>query len=992
MTTVNQGSANSGNSVIELIKTRWLNPRRKRFWAIVIVLLYTLLGFFAAPLIIKNTVVNLFKDDLGRVAQIGKVEVNPYVLSLRVLGFKASDTDDVKLLAFDEFFVNFQLSSLFNWAWTFSEIQLTGPYFYFERFETGDSRLDHLLVDFTKSFPPEADDEKGTEEEDGAPRLLIQNLSLNEGRVDVRDNVPATAVETKLSPINIAIQELNTLPDRHGQQSVTIRLPDDASLTWSGSLHLAPLDSEGELVLQGLHLDPAIAYLKAMFPLETFSAKLSSSFNYHLHLDGDDQLAVEIDDLAVELDGLLVSGLKPVTDFVEILKVSLAGGKLRYPEQSLHFSSLGIESPQITAWVNEDGSLSVMDLVPDGDDEPGSGDTGSESSAWQLGIDEFILENGKLGFTDRSVNPGAAVGITDLQVKLSEVSNKDDVLMPLDISGKLAQGGSYTLKGSVGLFPGFSMTATASTRDIPLVLGQPYVQQFAHIELKSGALDTDVELGIPVGQNITIGGSIQIPGLEVYDTLDDERLLGWDKLDIDHFDLNSDGLHISQLVFEQAFGQFVIHEDMTTNVAALLIEQAGGVDAGNGAEPMDIIIGGISVENSSMDFADFSLPLPFATHIANLDGTISTIATNSDTPANIRLEGQVDEYGLARIEGSMNMLDPISHTDVTVEFRNLLMSNLSPYTVQFAGREIDEGKLDLGLVYRIEEGQLHGANNVVISDLVLGEKVDHPDAASLPLGLAVGLLKDSDGVIKIDLPVEGDINDPEFKIGGVIWQAISGMIAKIVSAPFKLLGKLIGIESEDLGQFEFLAGRADLTPPELEKVVQLEQALQQRPELKVEISGVTDPNIDIPALKFIRLRNTANERLGEGLDERDENAMMLDVEIRALVEVMFAERFADIPPESIKPAYTAPPADDPEGKPVVDELAYATDLWNRLLESEVISDQDLSDLATARAAVIRTAFLASGQFDESRVVIAEPQEVESEDGEWVKLELKVASD
>jgi len=992
MKTNKQTSSDTGNSNIELIKSRWLNPRKKRFWTIVIVLLYTLLGFFAAPVIIQNAVVNLFKDDLGRVAQIEKVEVNPYVLSLRVLGFEVSDTDDVKLLAFDEFFVNFQLSSLFNWAWTFSEVRLAGPYFYFERFETGDSRIDHLLADFAKSFPAEADDEKDTEEEDGAPRLLIQNLSLKEGHVDVKDNVPETAVETKLSPINISIQELNTLPDRHGQQSVTIRLPQGASVTWSGSLHLAPLDSEGELILEGLHLDPAIAYLKAVLPLESFSARLSSRFKYHLRLNDDGQLGVDVNELEVELDGLLVSGLAPVTDFVDIPKISLKGGKLRYPEQSLHFSSLGIESPQITVWVNEDGSLSVMDLVPGDDAEPGSDDTAGGDATWQLGIDEFNLKNGELELTDKSINPVAAVGITDLQVKLSEISNKDGVLMPLDVSGKLAQGGDYKLNGSVGIFPEFSLSATASTRDIPLLLGQPYVQQFAHIKIESGVLDSDIEIALAGGQNTTIGGSVQVPGLEINDTLHAERLLGWNRFDIDHFDLNSEGLHISQMMFEQAFGRFVIHEDMTTNLATLVIEQTEDSDAGTKAEPMTIIIGGIRVEEAAMDFADFSLPLPFATHIANLDGTISTIATNSTAPANIKLEGKVDEYGLARIEGSMNMLDPINHTDVTVEFRNLLMSSLSPYTVQFAGREIDEGKLDLGLIYRMEEGQLHGENDVVMSDLVLGEKVDHPDAASLPLGLAVGLLKDADGVIKIDLPVEGDINDPEFKIGGVIWQALSGMITKIVSAPFRLLGKLIGIDSEDLGQFEFLAGRFDLTPPELEKVVQLEQALQMRPELAVGISGVTDPNIDIPALKLIRLRNVANERLGEGLDDRDESAMMLDVETRVLVEVMYAERFPDTPPEGLKMAHMTPPADEPEGKPVLDELAYATELWNRLLESEVISDQDLADLASARAEVIRAAFLASGQFDESRVVIAESREVESEDGEWVKLELAVASD
>jgi len=254
------------------------------------------------------------------------------------------------------------------------------------------------------------------------------------------------------------------------------------------------------------------------------------------------------------------------------------------------------------------------------------------------------------------------------------------------------------------------------------------------------------------------------------------------------------------------------------------------------------------------------------------------------------------------------------------------------------------------------------------------------------------LLKDADGVIKLNLAVGGDINSPEFAIGDVIWQAFSSVITKIISAPFRLLGNLIGIDSEDFGQFEFLAGRSDLTPPELEKIGQLEEALQQRPELKIEISGVSDADIDVAALKFFHLREIANERLEENIGDTNDSNMMLDVEIRATVEVLFTERFPDIPLESIRTQHTTPPADDSKDKPVVDELAYATDLWDRLLEAQVISDADLADLANARAEVIRNAFLASGQIDEGRIVIAAPKDVKSDDGEWVLLELGVVSD
>ena len=200
------------------------------------------------------------------------------------------------------------------------------------------------------------------------------------------------------------------------------------------------------------------------------------------------------------------------------------------------------------------------------------------------------------------------------------------------------------------------------------------------------------------------------------------------------------------------------------------------------------------------------------------------------------------------------------------------------------------------------------------------------------------------------------------------------------------------MESEDLGQFEFLAGRSDLTPPEMEKIAQLEQAMAKRPELIVEISGVTDPAIDTPAIKRLRLIDAASQRLDSGRDLQADESMMLDEEIRAVVEAMFAERFPDTPPGSLKPAHTAPPPDDPDGPPVLDKLAYAVDLWERLLSAETVSDEDLSALAAARADAIRDAFLATGNVDESRITLGETAEVVSEDGEWVILPLAVKAD
>ena len=175
-----------------------------------------------------------------------------------------------------------------------------------------------------------------------------------------------------------------------------------------------------------------------------------------------------------------------------------------------------------------------------------------------------------------------------------------------------------------------------------------------------------------------------------------------------------------------------------------------------------VTIGRVVIVNASADFQDQSLPLPFLAKIAELNGDITTIATSSREPSTVELEGKVDEFGFVRVTGTVTPLDPKLDTDLHVAFQNVEMPKFSAYTIPFAGREIASGKLDLDLGYQVKDSELVGENKVILRDFELGEKVEHPGAMSLPLGLAVALLKDPEGKIDIDLPVRGNVDDPEF--------------------------------------------------------------------------------------------------------------------------------------------------------------------------------------------------------------------------------------
>jgi hypothetical protein len=199
-----------------------------------------------------------------------------------------------------------------------------------------------------------------------------------------------------------------------------------------------------------------------------------------------------------------------------------------------------------------------------------------------------------------------------------------------------------------------------------------------------------------------------------------------------------------------------------------------------------------------------------------------------------KLEGRVDEFGLARVDGSLATFDPTQFMDLRVAFRNIEMTPLSPYSATFAGRRIASGRLGLDLQYKIDKGALLGDNKVELMKFTLGERVEAPGALNLPLDLAVALLTDAEGRIAIGVPVKGNVNDPQFSYGHLIWQAITTVLTNIVTAPFRAL---FGSGGDAVESIAFDPGRAALLPPEREKLKRVAEALEKRPQLKLAVEG-----------------------------------------------------------------------------------------------------------------------------------------------------------
>jgi hypothetical protein len=258
------------------------------------------------------------------------------------------------------------------------------------------------------------------------------------------------------------------------------------------------------------------------------------------------------------------------------------------------------------------------------------------------------------------------------------------------------------------------------------------------------------------------------------------------------------------------------------------------------------------------------------------------------------------------------------------------------------------------------------------------------------------LLKDAEGKIDIDLPVRGDLNDPEFSYGGVVIKALGNLIVKIVASPFALLGKLIGVEASDLEYINFLDGRADLTPPELERAAKIAEALSLRPALNLEISGVADAQADGLALRTAKLDEIVEERIAALANAEDAGEMYAE-QLTETLEALYIEQQAAadsaLAIQELRAQFTTPAVveDGEIPAPEFDELAYTSEIRRQLIDFQPLPETALADLAMQRAENTQIAIIDIDGNLQDRINIVETTSIEKESGEMIKMKVSLST-
>lgn len=628
--------------------------------------------------------------------------------------------------------------------------------------------------------------------------------------------------------------------------------------------------------------------------------------------------------------------------------------------------------------------------------------------------------------------PARPIGLQELALRLSGVEWDGRQLrkpLPVQLSATLRRPDAtrrnlreipkFRWDGQLALSP-LKLSGKVSAEHLPLHWADPYLDPSIgiHLQRAEGSMRGAFELTETAkGPSVTAGGDVLIADLRLRQARlqegrrrSAEELLSWQGLKLGGLRLalapgGAPDLKIQQAVLDEFYARLIVNEQGRLNLrdlnqteqgqavaavagtaaasapVATTVAQAtsapvptpaaAAASSAAGQPPLRLSIAETRLNGGKVDFNDRFIKPNYSANLSELTGTLGAFSAGSAEMAPLQLKGKVEGTGLLDISGRLNPSGAPLALDITASATDIELAPLSPYAGKYAGYAIERGKLSTRVHYEIEPGgRLQADNKIVLNQLTFGDRIDSPTATRLPVKLAVALLKDRDGVIDVNLPVSGSLNDPEFSVGGLVVKLIVNLLTKALMSPFSLLS---GGGGAEMSQLEFKPGTAALQPEAAKKLEPLTRVLADRPALQLSITGWVDPAAERRAAQAARLEEAL-------LAERRRELRRAAV-TQAAGPATAASAATDAPlalddaqrARLLKAVYDSAKL---PGKPRnfigLTKDIPAEQMRELLMDSYIVTDEQLRELALQRAVAVRDALIERG-VSNARMFLASPK-------------------
>ena len=1022
--------------------------------AVLAVGLYALLGFQVAPRVVRSQAVSFVKEKYGRDLAIGEVLINPFLLQVEIRDFVLPDADGSPMIGFKRLFVDFEVSSLWNRAWVFRDVTIEAPEL--RAVVRPDQKLNLLDLApepspepsgppprlWLKSFVVEAGTIGFTDL--ARPQPFRRQFSpVAFALKDFRTTAEGGGFDLSASTPNAELFQIK------GSVEVTPAVASRGRFTFKG-LHLPGVaEYLGDALPFGL--TSGTAELGGEYDVvvgEELAARLKipniAVADLALRARGADAdwvriPSIEVADTALALVKRTASVGSVKVQGLDVQAWMNADGSINLLQMT---SPSGAAPAATAASTQTDGATASP--------APGSATAPAQAPAapWTATVGTFSLAGAHIDFEDRRATPARRFVVAPLDLTVQGASL--DLAKPVDlkVSGIVNDVAPFHADGQVTPSP-LAADLAIGLDGARMEILQPYVLPVADLTITDGRLTVDgrVKLDPPEapGPDLSFAGNVAIDGFASQDNTLHQDFVNFASLRVEgiRYAMGPDSATVERVLVGKPFARVVISPERVINISAVLDPKgtaaalearraAAGAEAAmtpaerkrreaereeaeeraaearekqEGAgeakvepaplpqEGMPVRIGEVRITDGTLDFADNNVQPNFAAKIFALDGSIKGLSSDPTSHAQVDLKGKVDEFSPVTIAGEVQPFSFERYTDIGLKFENISLPIFNPYSGRFAGYAIAKGKLTTDLHYRIDNRALDAQHHIRIDQLEWGEETAGQGEATLPVKFATFLLRDRNGVIDLDIPVQGTLDDPTFKVGPIIWKVIKNLIVKAVTAPFALLGALFS-GAEEAQHVDFAPGMADLDATSASQLQALGKSLVEKPGLTLEVPVMSLAALDGPGLEEqawqAALAAAAAESLPPARKERAVRPPYADLSPRNKLEVLAAliESQTGAEPQAPEPPQAPEGASGEERDALADQAKI--EAWEREARARVtVPPEAAEQLAEARASAVQRALLDGTGLEPARVFLVKNGTVTDVDGQvQLKLELK----
>ena len=820
----------------------------------------------------------------------------------------------------------------------------------------------------------------------------IAETGIERGRIHYEDLAFSPPFHSDLADVTVSLEGFSTAPGKSASLHVSAKSDAGETLQNAGTVSLAPLALEGEVGVAGLELRRYQPFYGDLVKFDVGDGVLGLKTRYRFTsgTGGNTTLTGLSADLA--RPRLTRHGEKQ--PFYQARSVALSETSLDLARHHAAVGQLTSEGGVLAVVRDKNGNADITNLLA----EPPGAPPPVAHAPWNVGVGRVALDGYTVKVDDHAPDRRARYALTKLNLELRNLSTERGTKAALAARFGVDGRGVASAKGPVGLNPIFA-DLNVDVKRIDLVPLQAYVLPSVRLSLARGALTGAGRLSFGEGANgqtkLVFTGNALVAGLLAVDDATKLDFFKWETFSLrglragfNPVFLETSNLDISGLGFDLA-----IEADGTTNLSKVVAKpappeedegepeaaSAGGVAAATptvpppaaapspappaAAEVTPIRIDTLTLRGGRIGLADHFVQPNYAATLTELTGHMTGLSSKAGTVAQLELKGSLANHSPLTVTGSVNPLAATAFADVKASFRDIDLPPFTPYSGKYAGYAIARGGLTMEVSYKLQNRRLSAQNRFLVDQFEFGDKIESPTATKLPVKLAVSLLKDRNGVIDVDLPIEGSLDDPKFRIGKIVWKLIGNLITKAVTAPFALIGQLFGGgNAGELSSVDFADGSAALDDAAKKKLDALAKALENRPALTLEATGRFSGDEDSNGLKRLRFeRKLKAQKLAELTKMGEAPASVDDVAIDEKEHEVYLAK-----------SYKREKFDKPRNVLGIAKGLPAGEMESLMLANIPVTDDDLRQLAFARANAVKDYLTGPGRVEAARVFVLEP--------------------